>query len=105
MRREALHLAVDREFVQRLLATGRAFNLERGGLYDARSGVVNVWAKRRCWSLGNCFTFAGWVSESAPLWPRGGSATNRDRHRRRVQPAASGEQAPPFTSAVEWMET
>ena len=97
MRREALRLAEDREFIQRLLATGRAFDLERGGLYDARSGVVNVWAKRRCWSLGNCFTFAGWVSESAPLWPRGGSATNRDRPRWRVQPAASGEQVPPFT--------
>lgn len=67
MRREALHLAVDREFVQRLLATGRAFDLERGGLYDARSGMVNVWAKRRWWSLENCFTFAGWVSRIRPI--------------------------------------
>jgi hypothetical protein len=54
MRRESLNLAVDREFVQRLLATGRAFDLEKGGLYDARSGVVNVWAspddKPTCWS-------------------------------------------------------
>ena len=44
MRREKLNLTVDREFVQRLLATGRAFDLERGSLYDARSGLVNVWA-------------------------------------------------------------
>jgi hypothetical protein len=53
MRREPLNLAVDREFVQRLLSTGRAFDLERGGLYDARSGVVNVWCspddKPACW--------------------------------------------------------
>jgi hypothetical protein len=67
MRREALHLAEDREFVQRLLATGRAFNLERGGLYDARSGVVNVWAKRRCWSLGTGSHSPGGSPESAPL--------------------------------------
>jgi hypothetical protein len=43
-RREALILAVGRDFLRRLLATGRAFDLERGGLYDARSGLVNVWA-------------------------------------------------------------
>jgi hypothetical protein len=54
MRRETLNLAVDREFVQRLVATGRAFDLERGGLYDARSGIVNVWCspddKPVCWN-------------------------------------------------------
>jgi hypothetical protein len=54
MRRETLNLAVDREFVQRLLTTGRAFDLERGGLYDARSGVINIWCspddKPACWN-------------------------------------------------------
>jgi hypothetical protein len=54
MRRESLSLTVEREFLQRLLATGRAFDLERGGLYDARSGVVNVWCspddKPTCWN-------------------------------------------------------
>jgi hypothetical protein len=44
MRREMLDLTVDSELIQRLLAIGRAFDLEQGGLYDARSGVVNVWA-------------------------------------------------------------
>jgi hypothetical protein len=39
---DPLNLTVEREFFQRLLATGRAFDLERGGLYDAPSGVVNV---------------------------------------------------------------
>jgi hypothetical protein len=64
---ESLNTAVNREFIQRLLATGCDFDLERGGLYDARSGVVNLRAKRRCWSLGNCFTFAGWVSRIRPI--------------------------------------
>ena len=54
MRREILNLTVEREFLQRLLATGRAFDLERGGLYDARSGVVNLWCspddKPACWN-------------------------------------------------------
>src|SRR5947209_8574157 len=53
MRREKLNLTMDRDFLQRLLATGRAFDLERGGLYDARSGVVNIWCspddKPACW--------------------------------------------------------
>jgi hypothetical protein len=53
MRRAMLNLTVEREFLQRLLATGRAFDLERGGLYDARSGLVNLWAspddKPACW--------------------------------------------------------
>jgi hypothetical protein len=97
---ESLNTAVNREFIQRLLATGRAFDLERGGLYDARSGMVNVWAKRRWWSLENCFTFAGWVSRIRPIIAAWGSATNRDRHRWRVQPAASGEQAPLYLGSI-----
>ncbi|MFP5210317.1 MAG: hypothetical protein ACLGRW_13595 [Acidobacteriota bacterium] len=54
MRREMLNLTVDRDFVQRLLATGRAFDLERGGLFDARSGLINLWCgphdKPACWN-------------------------------------------------------
>jgi hypothetical protein len=54
MRRATLGVTVDREFLRRLLATGRAFDLERGGIYDSRSGVVNVWAspdeKPACWN-------------------------------------------------------
>jgi hypothetical protein len=53
MRKEILNLVVDREFIQRLLATSRAFDLEHGGLYDARSGVINIWCsphdKPACW--------------------------------------------------------
>jgi hypothetical protein len=53
MRREMLNLTVEREFLQRLLAAGHAFDLEREGLYDARSGLVNIWCspddKPPCW--------------------------------------------------------
>ena len=100
MRREALHLAVDREFVQRLLATGRAFDLERGGLYDAPSGVVNVWAKRRCWSVGNCFTFAGWVSRIRPIIAAWGFC-NKSGPPSLASPARRKRGAgAPFTSAL-----
>jgi hypothetical protein len=53
MRRESLNITADRDLLRWLLAAGRAFDLDRGGLYDARSGVVNVWAspddKPACW--------------------------------------------------------
>jgi hypothetical protein len=55
MRRKSLSITANRDFLRRLLATGRAFDLEQGGLYDARSGVVNVWAspddKPACWDV------------------------------------------------------
>jgi hypothetical protein len=54
MRREVLNVRADRNLLRQLLATGHGFDLERGGLYDARSGVVNVWAspddKPACWN-------------------------------------------------------
>lgn len=66
MRRESLSLTGEREFLQRLLAAGRAFDLERGGLYDARSGVVNVWAspddKPACWNRP--------ITRGGPRYPR-----------------------------------
>jgi hypothetical protein len=53
MRRELLNITADRDLLRQLLATGRAWDLERGGLYDARSGVVNIWCspddKPACW--------------------------------------------------------
>src|SRR5262245_53382297 len=53
MRREVLNVRADRDLLGQLLAAGRAWDLERGGLYDARSGVVNIWCspddKPACW--------------------------------------------------------
>jgi hypothetical protein len=53
MRREVLNVRADRNLLRQLLATGRAWDLERGGQYDARSGVVNIWCspddKPACW--------------------------------------------------------
>jgi hypothetical protein len=55
MRRELLNITADRDLLRQLLATGRAWDLERGGLYDARSGVVNIWCspddKPACWDV------------------------------------------------------
>ncbi len=54
MRRENLNVRADRSLLRQFLATGRAWDLERGGLYDARSGVVNIWCgphdKPACWN-------------------------------------------------------
>jgi hypothetical protein len=53
MRREVLHVRAGRNLLRQLLATGQAWDLERGGLYDARSGVINIWCsphdKPACW--------------------------------------------------------
>jgi hypothetical protein len=53
MRREVLNVRADCNLLRQFLATGRAWDLERGGLYDARSGVVNIWCspddKPACW--------------------------------------------------------
>jgi hypothetical protein len=55
MRRELLNITADRDLLRQLLAAGRAWDLERGGLYDARSGVVNIWCspddKPACWDV------------------------------------------------------
>jgi hypothetical protein len=54
MRREILNVRADRNLLRQLLASGRAWDLEQGGLYDARSGVVNIWCsptdKPACWN-------------------------------------------------------
>ena len=43
----------DRNFIQKILAVGHAFDINKGGLFDARSGCVNFWAspedKPTCW--------------------------------------------------------
>jgi hypothetical protein len=53
MRRQQLNVSVDRDFVRKLLEAAHAFDLEQGGLYDARSGLVNVWCSPEdqpaCW--------------------------------------------------------
>lgn len=53
MRRD-LNQTVSRDTIQKLLAVGHQFDLNKNGLYDARSGVVNVWAspedKPTCWT-------------------------------------------------------
>jgi len=49
-----LNIKGTREFIARLLATGRAFDVNKDGLYDARSGAINVWCsptdKPACWT-------------------------------------------------------
>src|SRR5262245_32310263 len=53
MRREVLNVRADRDLLRQLLAAGRGWDLNSGGLYDARSGVVNIWCspddKPACW--------------------------------------------------------
>jgi hypothetical protein len=53
MPRELLNVRADRNLLRQLLAAGRAWDLEQGGLYDARSGVINIWCspddKPACW--------------------------------------------------------
>lgn len=36
MRKQSLNIEADRQSLRKLLDTARAFDLERGGLYDAR---------------------------------------------------------------------
>ena len=49
----SLNYQADRSFVQRLISTGNAFDVNKGGYYDARSGCVNLWVgpedKPECW--------------------------------------------------------
>lgn len=52
-RAKDLGIVVDRATVHKILSTGRAFDISSGGMYDARSGVVNFWCspedKPTCW--------------------------------------------------------
>lgn len=45
----------DRKTVQNLLRTGHAFDIEKGGYFDAHSGCVNFWCgpddKPACWDV------------------------------------------------------
>lgn len=49
-----LGIVVDRRKIARILDTARAFDLNSGGLYDGRSGCVNIWLspedKPACWT-------------------------------------------------------
>jgi hypothetical protein len=52
--RRDLGVVLSRAFVRRLLQTASAFDLNRGGHYDGRSGCVNLWCspedKPACWA-------------------------------------------------------
>jgi hypothetical protein len=43
MRREIINIRADKNLLRQLQTAGRVWDLERGGLYDARCGVVNIW--------------------------------------------------------------
>lgn len=51
--RRKLDVRLDRKGIERILQTGQRYDIEKGGLYDARSGCVNIWAapedKPGCW--------------------------------------------------------
>jgi len=52
--KKSLNFECDREFVQRLIAVGHEFDVNKNGSYDSRSGAVNIWAsptdKPTCWT-------------------------------------------------------
>ena len=53
--RRALNLTLDRSGIRHLLAVAEQYDIDRGGLYDARSGCVNIWCspedKPACWNV------------------------------------------------------
>ena len=53
MRKESLNIEADRHSLRMLLAAAAAFDLERGGLCDARFGLANFWCapddRPLCW--------------------------------------------------------
>lgn len=55
MRKETLNIQADREGIRKILSAGHAFDINKGGLYDARSGVVNIWCspddRPLCWEV------------------------------------------------------
>lgn len=55
MKKQFLGRRVNRQYVQKLLDVGNQFDLEKNGLFDARSGVVNIWCspddKPSCWNI------------------------------------------------------
>ncbi len=50
-----LDIQVSRSFIRQLLQTASEFDLNKGGYFDGRSGVVNLWAgpddKPTCWNV------------------------------------------------------
>lgn len=54
-RRLTLNVALTRAEMRQLLHTGQQHDIEEGGLYDARSGCVNLWCipedKPACWDV------------------------------------------------------
>lgn len=53
--RRKLNLRLNSKAIARLLQTGQRHDINRGGLYDARSGCVNIWCspqdKPSCWDV------------------------------------------------------
>jgi hypothetical protein len=51
----SLDMQVSRSFLHQLLTTANEFDINKGGLFDARSGCANVWAspedKPICWNV------------------------------------------------------
>ncbi len=59
-----LDKVVDKKFIQRLLDIGHKLDINKGGIFDSRSGVVNIWAspteKPSCWNeeiIQGCLDF------------------------------------------------
>jgi hypothetical protein len=53
--RRPLEVCLDRNAVRQLVHTAQQHDIETGGLYDARSGCINVWCspedKPNCWDI------------------------------------------------------
>src|SRR5581483_3521744 len=53
--RTHLNLLVDKDTIYKMLAVGSEFDVNKNGLFDARSGCVNVWCspddKPDCWDI------------------------------------------------------
>jgi hypothetical protein len=53
-RKQTLNIFIDRRIIRKILHVGSEFDLNKDGLYDARSGVVNIWCsdtdKPACWN-------------------------------------------------------
>ncbi len=53
--KKTLNILVDRDLVRKILAVGHEFDVNKNGLFDARSGCVNFWCsqedKPECWDV------------------------------------------------------
>ena len=54
-KRKNLGITVSRAIIEKILAVGHEFDVNKNGLYDARMGAVNVWCspedKPSCWDI------------------------------------------------------